>query len=54
MKRMMLVFTFVVALGLVFGSGLSAKMIRMRKDLLRVRTSPLIDKMPRVIRPTAQ
>ncbi|HUT71631.1 MAG TPA: ABC transporter substrate-binding protein [Desulfatiglandales bacterium] len=28
MKRMMLMFTFVVALGLVFGSGLSAKMIR--------------------------
>jgi len=28
MKRMMLVFTFVVALGLVFGSGVSAKMIR--------------------------
>jgi putative ABC transport system substrate-binding protein len=28
MKRMMLVFTLVVALGLVFGSGLSAKMIR--------------------------
>ena len=28
MKRMMLMFTLVVALGLVFGSGLSAKMIR--------------------------
>jgi putative ABC transport system substrate-binding protein len=28
MKKMMLMFTFVVALGLVFGSGLSAKMIR--------------------------
>ena len=28
MKRIMLMFTFVVALGLVFGSGLSAKMIR--------------------------